>query len=158
MRTGKVRGLSFLVSVTLVTGCATIMNQTKQNIGISSVPTGASVTINNVSHGKTPVVAKLARKKHHFVKIEMSGYKPYETALTRKVSGWVWGNIAIGGLIGLAIDAISGGMYKLTPEQIVAELRNEGQTSQLQEDSLYIAVVLSPKADWEKIGQLEPAI
>ena len=55
------RGVSLLLVVAMVTGCATIMNQTKQTVGISSVPTGATVTINNVEYGKTPVFAKLAR-------------------------------------------------------------------------------------------------
>jgi hypothetical protein len=59
------------------------------------------------------------------VKIELPGYMPYETNLIRKVDGWIAGNIVFGGLIGLAVDAITGGMYKLTPEQIQSELMNQ---------------------------------
>lgn len=43
----------------------------------------------------------------------MDGYLPDETTLTKKVSGWVRGNLVFGGLIGLAVDAISGGMAQL---------------------------------------------
>ena len=143
------------LSILLCTGCATIMNQTSQSIGISSNPTGATVTVDSAPHGKTPVVARLSRRDNHIVRLELDGYKPYETTLTRRVSGWVWGNIVFGGLIGLAIDAISGGLYKLTPDQIQAELRKEGQNSLLlKEDQLYVAVVLTPNPHWQKIGQL----
>jgi hypothetical protein len=34
----------------------------------------------------------------------------------------VWGNIVFGGIIGLAVDAITGGLYKLAPEQVSAQL------------------------------------
>lgn len=149
-----VQGLSFLVSGVMLAGCATIINQTTQSIGISSSPTGATVTVDGAPYGKTPVVARLSRKDNHFVKMELDGFEPYETTLTRRVSGWVWGNVAFGGLIGLAIDAISGGLYKLTPDQITAELRTKGRTSLLQQETLYVAVVLTPNPKWEKIGQL----
>ena len=154
MKDGYLRGFSLLVSCAMLAGCATIMNQTTQSIGISSSPTGATVTVDTTPHGHTPVVARLSRKDNHFVKMELEGFEPYETTLTRRVSGWVWGNVAFGGLIGLAIDAISGGLYKLTPDQITAELRTKGHASFLQHDTLYVAVVLTPNPQWEKIGQL----
>jgi hypothetical protein len=31
----------------------------------------------------------------------MPGYQPIDLALTGSVSGWVWGNVAFGGLTGL---------------------------------------------------------
>ena len=101
------------------------MHGSKQDVGISSNPSGATVTINNVQHGKTPVIAKLARDENHTVKIEQKGYQTYDAVLTKSVSGWVWGNILFGGLIGLAVDAISGGIYYLLPEQVNATLNRE---------------------------------
>ncbi len=149
-----VRGVAIFLSGTMLAGCATIMHQTTQSIGISSTPTGAAVAVDNVPHGKTPVIARLTRKDDHFVKIELEGYETFETTLTRRVSGWVWGNVAFGGLIGLAVDAITGGLYKLTPDQVAAELRKKGSAALLKEDGLYVAVVLKPDPRWEKIGQL----
>lgn len=139
----------------LSSNCATIMHGTKQDVGISSTPTGASVTIDNESHGQTPVIAKLTRKDHHIVRIEMTGYKTFETTITRKTSGWVWGNIVFGGLIGLAVDAISGGLYKLTPEQVSAELAKAQTKLYDDKDMLFLCVILEPQGNWEKIGELE---
>ena len=77
---------------------------------------------------------------------------PYEATLTRGVSGWVWGNIVIGGLIGLAVDAISGGLYKLTPEQMTATLGKDAAS--VDAGALRIHVVLRPDSNWVRVGQL----
>ena len=145
-----------LCFITSISGCATIMHGTKQKVGISSTPSGASVNVDGVSYGKTPVAANLDRNDDHIVVIKMDGYEPYETMLTKKVSGWVWGNILIGGLIGLAVDALSGGLYKLTPEQVEATLAKKGMSHLYKEDTLYVTVVLKPESTWQKIGSLKP--
>lgn len=147
---------SFMVLIFAVGifSCATIIHGTTQDVGISSNPTGAAVTIDGKPYGTAPVTASLSRKDNHVVKIELEGFMPYETTVTRSVSGWIAGNILFGGLIGLAVDAISGGMYKLTPEQVQAELK-EGSVSILEEEGrLFITVVLEPNPEWEKIGTL----
>ncbi|MCH5598514.1 hypothetical protein [Niabella ginsengisoli] len=54
--------------------------------------------------------------------LKLEGYKTYETNLTKKFNAWYLGNIAIGGIIGLIIDPITGAMYKLTPSEINAEM------------------------------------
>ena len=132
-------------------------NISRQSVGISSTPTGATVIVDNVEKGKTPLVVDLTRKDPHFVKIEMPGYKPYEVAFSRSTSGWVWGNLVFGGLIGLAIDAISGGLYKLTPTEVQAVLQENKEGAFYKKNTLYVAVVLKPNPDWQKIGQLERA-
>jgi uncharacterized protein YceK len=138
-----------------VYGCATIMHGTSQDIGITSHPTGARVTIDNQEFGTTPVVAKLSRKDNHTIHMELPGYQPDDATVTRSTSGWVWGNIVFGGLIGLAVDAISGGLYKLTPEEVTGDLVATGQ-GELDGADIIIAVVLQPDPSWEKIGKLQP--
>lgn len=138
-----------------MTACGTIIHGTTQDVGISSNPTGAEVTIDNKPHGNTPVTASLSRKDHHTIKIELDGYETYETRLTRNVSGWIAGNIIFGGLIGLAVDAISGGMYKLTPEQVQAQMQKSDVAMKAAEDTMFITFILEPKDDWKKVGSLK---
>jgi hypothetical protein len=140
-----------------LSACATIIHGTRQEVGISSSPTGAEVWVDNIKMGETPVVAKLRRKDTHTVKLILPGYQPYETTITRSVSGWVWGNIAVGGLIGLGVDAISGGMYKLSPEQVSGNFAVERAAGLSKEDELYIDVATKPQQGWEHIGQLQKA-
>lgn len=151
----KVYLVASLALAVLISSCGTIIHGSRQDVSISSNPSSAIVTINNQEVGRTPITISLSRKDSHAVKIELEGYLPYETKFTRKVDGWIAGNIIFGGLIGLAVDAISGGMYKLTPDQIQAELRNRTVSVKQLKDGVYVAVVLQPKADWEKVGQLE---
>jgi len=140
----------------VVLACATIMHGSSQEVGISSQPTGATITVDGQPAGNTPVTAKLSRKDIHRVAITLTGYQPFEITTTRKTSGWVWGNILFGGLIGLAVDAISGGLYDVRPEQIPAQLSKAGASVQLHGDHLYVILVRNPDPGWRRIGQLEP--
>lgn len=147
-----------LVLITLSTqSCGTIIHGTTQEVGISSQPTNAQVSINGEDRGSTPMVADLKRKNTYMVRIQLEGYETYETTLTRSTSGWVWGNIVFGGLIGLVVDASAGGMYKLSPEQLSAELRSQKAEVIQSDEELFIAVVLEPEPEWEKVGNLKAA-
>jgi hypothetical protein len=115
--------------------------------------TNAKVIIDNQDKGSTPVVADLKREQDHIVRVELAGYEPYETTLTHDVSGWAWGNILAGGLIGLAVDAISGGLYILGPEQVQATLaKHEATSAKLNTDGLYCAAAMDPESAWHQIG------
>jgi len=149
------RSALFTALVVSLTGCCSIIHGTRQDVGISSAPTGAMVKIDNVSSGNTPVVAKLTRKDNHFVRVELSGYQPFDMTLTRSVSGWVWGNIVFGGLIGLAVDAIDGAFYNLSPEQVSATLAANHASASKTGDGIYLFAVLKPEPGWVKVGQLQ---
>jgi hypothetical protein len=148
--------VSAIAATMLSTSCATIIHGTGQDVGISSSPTGASVWIDNTEKGRTPLITKLSRKDNHIVRIQLDGYQSFEATLTRGVSGWVWGNVAFGGLIGLAVDAISGGIYKLTPEQISGALATKTAFVEKKGgDGIYVLAVLKPQPDWVKVAQLQ---
>ena len=149
--------IATVLPLIMLIGCASIMHGTSQDIGIGSSPSGAKVTINGQEKGKTPMIVDLRRKDNHQVRIELDGYMPYDTTIVRKVSGWVVGNILFGGLIGLAVDAISGGLYNLTPEQVQATLAKEGMGHLYKNDTLYIVTVLTPDPTWQKVGSLSKA-
>ncbi len=146
--------VSAIAATILSSSCATIIHGTGQEVGISSSPTGASVWIDNTEKGHTPLITKLSRKDNHIVRIQLDGYQPFDATLTRGVSGWVWGNVAFGGLIGLAVDAISGGIYKLTPEQISGTLATRAAVVE-KRDGIYVLAVLKPQPDWMKVAQLQ---
>lgn len=139
---------------TLFTSCATIVNSPNQTMSISSYPSEATVTINRCYMGETPMIVSLKRGEDHFVKIELEGYRPYELILTRRISGWLAGNIIFGGVLGIVIDAVTGSMYKLTPEQIDAYL----EANCLEAGSEFISVTLKADPDWEKVGELEKVV
>lgn len=144
---------ALLIAATL-TSCATIINGTHQQVGISSSPSDAWIWVDRNYVGNTPLILELSRKENHIVRIELPGYAPYEIQFTKDVSGWVFGNIIFGGFIGLAVDAVTGGIYRLTPEQVHAELRAHYGIDAKNSNESFISVVLEPQAGWEKIGSL----
>ena len=150
----KIYLVAGLAAACFFASCGTIIHGSKQNVSISSNPSSALVSINGAEIGKTPVTTTLSRKESHQVKIELNGYMPYETQFIRKVDGWIAGNIIFGGIIGLAVDAISGGMYKLTPEQIQSELRDNTSSVKRLKDGVFLTVVLEADPTWEKVDQL----
>jgi hypothetical protein len=155
------RAILVVGAVVAMAGCASIMHGTSQDIGFQSTPTNARVSVDGLPMGKTPVVAKLSRKDNHIVKMNLDGYQPFEATLTRSTSGWVWGNIVFGGLIGLAVDAMSGGLYNLSPDQISGQLsqgvipQGKPPTAMVTKDGIFIAVVMHADSAWKRIGSLE---
>lgn len=146
---------ALIAGIALLTGCASIMHGTSQKIGISSSPTGANVIVDNMPRGTTPVFVDLKRDSEHIVTIQMPGYEKAQLTITKSVSGWVWGNIVFGGLIGLAVDAISGGLYSLSPEQVNAELHKGSASASYYKEGVFVVAALQPDPSWKKVGQLE---
>lgn len=147
--------LALVLAAFSLTACATIMHGTSQDVGISSSPTGAKVMIDGQSGAVTPYVAKLSRKDNHIVKLSLDGYAPAELTLTRGVSGWVWGNVVFGGLIGLAVDAVDGGLYNLTPTQLQATLTQQKASIAPTKNGIYVVLVKKADPAWLKVGQLK---
>lgn len=140
-----------------LSSCATVMHGTHQAIEIDSCPSNANVWVDTLYVGNTPMVLDLSRKDQHRIMIALDGYEPYEVLFSRKISGWVFGNIIFGGFIGLAVDAISGGIYMLTPDQVRAQLCSNPITASQYGELSYFAVVLQPDPSWRKIGNLVAA-
>ena len=147
--------ISIIIVLSMLTSCCTIMLSPQQQVGIASNPSGAKVFIDGQEAGNTPLTTSLARKNNHTVKIELVGFMPYEIHLTKKTSGWVFGNIIFGGLIGLVVDLATGALYVLTPDQIQANLIKSDTGMNNREDILYLAFIMEPNPSWEKIGNLE---
>jgi uncharacterized protein YceK len=148
--------ITVLLAIATLSGCASIMHGTSQDVGISSSPTTANVTLDNQGGGQTPYIAHLSRKDNHVVKLALPGYAPAEMTLTRKTSGWVWGNIVFGGLIGLAVDAMTGGLYNLTPEQLTSTLASQKASIAPTKDGFYVILARVADPSWTKVGQLTP--
>jgi len=142
-----------LSSSLLLSSCATIISGSKQNVKFSSNPSSATIFIDEVEVGKTPFELKLARNSEHDVQIKLEGYQTYQTTLTKKFNAWYFGNILIGGIIGLIVDPITGAIYNLSPNEINAQMNN-GTVFNSTKKGIYIAVALEIDPRWNKVGQL----
>lgn len=116
-------------------GCASILGDSQYPVAVSSAPAGASFEIINkngqvVHSGNTPSTVTLKSGKGYFsgqtytLRFKKEGYPDKTVQLDSSVSGWYWGNILFGGLVGLLIvDPATGAMYKL-PEFVSADMGN----------------------------------
>jgi hypothetical protein len=153
-----------LTFIGLLTNCASIVHGTEQKINFASQPTGAKIIIDGIERGTAPKSIILKRKgraqgepsdkKGYAVKIELEGYQPHEVSITRQVDGWFIGNLFFGGLIGILIDATNGAMYKLTPDQITAQMATTMAVSEKGDGCIYFGVTLTPDPNWVKIGTM----
>jgi hypothetical protein len=149
----KLRNLVIAASLLSTGACATIMQGSEQPVSVSSTPAGATISVDGQPMGTTPAVLRLARKETHLVRLELDGYQPFDISLERKTSGWMWGNVVFGGLVGIVVDASTGAMYRLTPESIEAGMQTRTAVVDGRR-TIQVAVVMTPDPSWEKIGQL----
>lgn len=113
-----------IISLALgLTSCATIINTTTQNVEIASEPQNARLTIDGKKFGITPQVVNIERGSNHVIKLELDGYEPYETQVTRKISAWYWSNILNGFIFGGVFDYLNGSMYELLPVKMNIQLQ-----------------------------------
>ena len=145
---------SLVFASMMLTSCATIVSGSRQTVKFASNPSNANILIDDVVIGKTPFETKLARNKNYKVSIQLDGYLPYETRLTKKFNAWYLGNIVFGGLVGLVVDPITGAIYQLTPKEVNAQLQ-KGTVFKNSKNEIFIAVSLEIDKNWEKVGQLE---
>jgi len=114
--------LLFLVSVgVLVSGCASTLHGTSQEVGFRSVPTGATVSISGLS-ATTPTKLTLKRGSEHTATFTLSGFPERQANLKQKLDGAFYGNIALGGIIGMAVDMGNGAAYNLSPGNVEMDM------------------------------------
>ncbi len=160
----KTKLIACSLAIFLMSSCASIIHGPTQTVDFSSQPSGATITIDGKEYGKTPQAIELRRKgrekgdksdkQMYDVKVALDGYYPYELKIKREMDGWFLGNILFGGLIGIIVDASNGSMYKLTPNQIIAQMNKSTAMNYKEQDKIYFAVTLEADPSWEKIGQM----
>lgn len=136
----------FLALVVLLPSCASIVSKSSYPLTIHTTPAGAKVSITDkkgmeIYSGETPTALKLKSgsgffgKARYQVKFEKEGYETKTVPVYFKVDGWYFGNILLGGLIGmLIVDPATGAMYKLETDFLKETLtKSEGATAEASE-------------------------
>jgi len=129
----KVVATAVITAIAGLQGCASILGDSRYPVQVTSAPAGASFEITDksgqvVHSGNTPSTVTLKSGRSYFsgqtymLHFKKEGYPDKTVQLDSSLSGWYWGNILIGGLIGmLIVDPLTGAMYKL-PEQASADM------------------------------------
>lgn len=131
-------------------GCGTILNGTRQTVAIQSTPAGATVT--TVPAGETsttPGSITLERKNNYVLTFTADGYEPAEAHLRREMSAVFLVLDILAGVIGVVVDAVTGGWYQLEPETVSVTLRSN---TGLEDITVHLSILDS---DQERTVELE---
>lgn len=158
--------VAMLIVYTAVSGCATIVHSGPRAIPIASSPPGAKVSIYDRSNklvmtNTTPFVAQLPVKFGYFksqnyrLDFELPGHAPVSRNIESSVSGWYFGNLLFGGIIGmLIVDPLTSAMYNLKPEKIEQPL-TQAQADSVRSGNGILVVLASQVTDGER-SQMVP--
>lgn len=120
----KLAAIVMVVPV-LITSCASILGKSAYPVSINSNPNGADISITDkkgkeVYKGQSPATVSLKSGAGFFsraeyqVKISSKGYAEQVIPVIYKLNGWYFGNLFLGGFLGmLIIDPATGAMWKL---------------------------------------------
>lgn len=122
---------TFTLVIVLVAlqGCASIVSKNSYPVTIDSSPSAATFEIldrdgRSVQAGTTPQTITLKSSSGYFkaqrytIQFSKDGHTGATHTLSSTVDGWYFGNILLGGLIGmLIVDPATGAMYRL-PERV----------------------------------------
>ena len=90
--------------------CATFMTGQHDVLIVDTNPTGAFFQTNTGTSGTTPAEIEVPCEVDVNFTFSKAGYANASYTADSRMSGWVWGNILIGGIIGLVVDFASGGI------------------------------------------------
>lgn len=100
-----------LAACLYLASCASIVTGNHDVLSVHSTPNGARFTTDTGASGVTPAQLEVVDNIDVKFSFELEGFQPAEVLAEKHISGWIWGNILIGGIIGLIIDVASGGMH-----------------------------------------------
>lgn len=125
IKVATIAGLGLVLS-----GCATVINGTSQDVKIASEPSGADVKLTNGMSCTTPCEVNLKRRHDLRVDIAKEGYKPAYVLVQSRTGGAAAGNILLGGLIGGVVDGSNGASNHLYPNPVSVKLVPLGSDAQ----------------------------
>jgi membrane-bound inhibitor of C-type lysozyme len=108
-------------------GCATVTRGTSDQIQVNSDPPQAVVTTSMNHQCVTPCTFTVQRKDEFTVNIQKAGYEPQSVFVATRVAGsgaaGFAGNVLLGGVIGMGVDATSGATLEHFPNPVTFVLQ-----------------------------------
>jgi hypothetical protein len=116
----KLAAYSIIASVTLMTGCASIVNDQAQTINVSA-SNGKEIkgTVDGAEFTTPGVVSVKRQNSPKIVAVSTAGCDK-ETVVPNTVDPWFFGNILIGGLLGSTTDYSTEKMWKYSDNVVVS--------------------------------------
>jgi hypothetical protein len=113
------RFMFILFLAALSGGCATVTRGTDSTVGFDSRPSQAEVRTSNGLGCVTPCSLVVKRNEEFVATFSKPGYRSQQVEVKTQLAGagaaGLAGNILIGGLVGIGVDAVTGAANEHTP-------------------------------------------
>jgi hypothetical protein len=120
------RVLSLLAAAATLTACATVTRGTTDQIQILSEPTAATARTSLGYSCLTPCTVPANRKDEFTVTVSKAGHHSAEVFVRTQIAGsgaaGFAGNVILGGVVGMGVDAATGATLEHFPNPVVATL------------------------------------
>lgn len=120
---------SLMAVFALLASCSTLLGGgPKQKVTISADQSKAHFVIKDqtgqtVFDGTDPGTLQLPRKYTYTVEVSLDGYAKQTVFISQGINGWFWGNLCLGGVVGMVIDFATGSMWDLQPSKLDIKLK-----------------------------------
>lgn len=133
-----VTAIILIPSQVLFSGCATVLQHGPDMIMVNTSPDGATVYLDEIPVGKTPMTVPVDRASDGIFKIEKDGYKTIMIDRDKVLAGWffpgnlLWLLLWPGLPVAIIVDLASSnqGKYQTTPINLKLE---EGPGSEIRQ-------------------------
>jgi predicted small secreted protein len=119
--------LVVLAVALLVSACGTVTRGSSEDVTFNSAPAGAKVqTSTGLVCQATPCTFSISRKQEFIASFDMDGYEPQQIPVKTEVSGGgaagFAGNVILGGVVGMVVDASTGATLDHSPNPVFATM------------------------------------
>ena len=110
-----------------VSACGTVTRGSNEDVTFNSAPPGAKVqTSTGLVCNATPCTFPISRKQEFVATFELQGYHSQQIAVKTEVSGGgaagMAGNLLVGGVVGIVVDASTGATLDHSPNPVFATM------------------------------------
>ncbi len=125
--------LAIMLTAALLSGCASIVKGTSQSIAITTPPTTGALCTLSSSQGNwqltSPGAVTVEKSQQDIqVRCDKPGWQEGFATIPSNFEGWTVGNILLGGVIGLGVDAATGAINEYPHAFQVPMIPAAGQT------------------------------
>jgi hypothetical protein len=113
------------LSLSILVGCGAILKGTKEGVHFTSSPDGATVIVNGVERGTTPLKLSLAAKETYTITFRKPGFEDKTVVIENHAqAGWIVLDVLFG-LVPVVVDAATGGWYTLDEHNVNAVMATQ---------------------------------
>lgn len=120
---------TLLITTLLLNGCASIIHNKPSWLSVETDPNNIEIKLYAINTGEvikktSPFRIELDKSSDYKLTVETPNYQSEEIILRRKITGWFWGNILIGWIVGFAIDAFTHNMWDHNQHLVKLDLKS----------------------------------